>query len=74
MTGQSALKRLIAFVGLILMVPLGLGLVSGSLTPGDAGMRAAALFVTVMVARKLAALAPDEVPPSRRSEAETAEV
>ena len=58
MTGDQMLKRLVAILGLLLMLPLGYGLVTGTLSPEDAGMRAAALFIGVVIARKLADLAP----------------
>lgn len=58
MSGDQMLKRLIAAMGLFLMLPLGYGLVTGSVTPQDAGMRAAALFVGVLIARKVADLVP----------------
>jgi hypothetical protein len=58
MSGDQWLKRLVAVLGLLLMLPLGYGLVTGSLSPEDAGLRAAALFIGVVVARKMTALAP----------------
>jgi len=61
MTGRAALKRLIAVMGLILMIPLGLQLVQGTLTPSDAAVRGAALFVAVLFGRALANLAPGAV-------------
>jgi hypothetical protein len=61
MTGRAALKRMIAVVGLVLMIPLGLQLVQGTLTPSDAAFRGVALFVAVVVGRGLANLAPGAV-------------
>lgn len=58
MTARTALKRLIATVGLLLMVPIGLQLVSATLTPGDAAVRAGAVFVAVSMGRLLSNLAP----------------
>ena len=58
MSGSQYLKRLVAAMGLLLMVPLGYQLVVGSLTPTDAAIRATALFVGVVLARKVAGLAP----------------
>jgi hypothetical protein len=58
MSGPAILKRLAAAAGLALMIPIGLGLVDGTLTPIDAARRAGALFVAVVIARKLAVLAP----------------
>jgi hypothetical protein len=52
------LKRLAATAGLALMIPIGLQLIEGTLTPVDAARRAGALFVAVVIARKMAALAP----------------
>lgn len=62
MTGRTALRRLIATVGLALMVPIGLQLVTGTLTPADAATRAAAVFAAVWVGRMLAGLAPGNPP------------
>jgi hypothetical protein len=56
--GQTLLKRMIATVGLLLMFPIGLQLVQGTLTPADAAVRAAAVFAAVWIGRSLAALAP----------------
>lgn len=61
MTGRAALKRMIAVVGLVLMIPLGLGLVQGTLSPSDAAVRGVALFLAVVVGRGLANLAPGAV-------------
>lgn len=58
MSAPQYLKRLIAAIGLLLMLPLGYGLLTGMLTPTDAATRAGALFLAVMVARKIADLAP----------------
>jgi hypothetical protein len=56
--GQTLLKRMIATVGLLLMFPIGLQLVQGTLTPRDASVRAAAVFAAVWIGRSLAGLAP----------------
>jgi hypothetical protein len=58
MSAPQYLKRIVAGMGLGLMVPLGLGLVSGSLTATDAAVRAVALYGGIIVARKLAGMAP----------------
>lgn len=56
---RSHLKRLFAIAGLALMIPIGLQLTMGQITPADAAMRAGFLFGGVMVARLLAGLAPN---------------
>ena len=55
---RAHLKRLFAIAGLALMVPIGLQLTMGQISPADAAMRAGVLFGGVMVARILAGLAP----------------
>jgi hypothetical protein len=55
---QTMLKRMIATMGLLLMVPIGLQLVSGTLTPRDAAVRAGGVFMAVLVGRSLSSLAP----------------
>lgn len=56
---RSHLKRLFAIAGLALMIPIGLQLTMGQISPADAAMRAGVLFGGVMVARMLAGLAPN---------------
>jgi len=57
-TGTTLLRQLTAALGLILLIPIGLQLIGGTVSPTDAAIRAAALFVGVVVARRLAGLAP----------------
>ena len=52
---MRGLNQLIAALGLILLAPIGLQLVQGTLTFRDAAIRAAALFAGVVVARKMPA-------------------
>lgn len=72
MNGQTLLKRMIATVGLLLMFPIGLQLVQGTLTPRDAAVRAAAVFAAVWIGRSLAGLAPGSpivlLPPEQPAE------
>lgn len=58
MSAPQTFKRLVALAGLVLVIPLALQLVSGSITPLDAGTRALVLFFGVLVARRLANLTP----------------
>lgn len=58
MNGPQYLKRLVAIIGLLLMMPIGYQLIMGTVTPTDAAIRAGALFVGVVMARKAADLAP----------------
>ena len=58
MNAPQLFKQLVAVVGLLLVVPIALQLVSGTITPPDAGVRAMVLFAGVLVARRLANLAP----------------
>lgn len=58
MSGPQTFKRLTALAGLILVIPIALQLVSGTVTPLDAGIRALVLFFGVLVARRLADLTP----------------
>jgi hypothetical protein len=57
-TGRGILRRLIATIGLILMAPIGLQLVSGTLTARDAAVRAGVVFASVWIGRSLANMAP----------------
>jgi hypothetical protein len=52
-TAKAALARVVAGIGLILMVPLAVQLVQGTLTSTDAAVRAVALLVGAAVARAL---------------------
>ena len=47
------LRRSAAIVGVIVLLPIALNLYQGNLTAGDAGSRAAMVFVGVVVARRL---------------------
>jgi hypothetical protein len=58
MNAPQLFKRLVAVTGLFLVVPIAFQLVSGTITPLDAGVRAMVLFAGVLVARRLANLAP----------------
>ncbi|MDH3248357.1 MAG: hypothetical protein OEQ47_05320 [Acidimicrobiia bacterium] len=58
MSAPHAFKRLVAVGGLLLVIPIALQLVSGTITPLDAGIRALVLFGGVLVARRLANLTP----------------
>jgi hypothetical protein len=53
MSAPAVFKRLAAVLGLLLMAPIGLQLVTGTLTPADAAVRAAGVFVFVVVSRLL---------------------
>jgi hypothetical protein len=72
MSGPQTFKRLVAAAGLLLVVPIALQLISGTITPFDAGIRALVLFAGVVVARRLANLTPRPVmvvtsePPTKR--------
>ncbi len=58
MSAPQTFKRLVALAGLLLVIPIALQLVSGTITPLDAGIRAVVLFGGVLVARRLANLTP----------------
>lgn len=58
MSAPQAFRRLVALGGLMLVIPIALQLVSGTITLFDAGIRAVVLFGGVLVARRLAGLAP----------------
>ena len=58
MSAPQTFKRLIAIAGLVLVIPIALQLVSGTITPLDAGIRALVLFGGVLIARRLANLTP----------------
>lgn len=58
MSAPQAFKRLVALAGLLLVIPIALQLISGTVTPLDAGIRALVLFGGVLVARRLANLTP----------------
>ena len=57
------LKRYIAIIGLLGLIPIGYLLVAGRLTASDAGMRGAIVIAAVLVLRRLAGLFP--APPTR---------
>ena len=57
------LKRYIAIIGLLGLIPVGYLLVVGRLTAADAGVRGATVIVAVLVLRRLAGLFP--APPAR---------
>ena len=58
MSAPQTFKRLVALGGLLLVIPVALQLISGTITPLDAGIRAMVLFGGVLVARRLANLTP----------------
>lgn len=58
MSGPQTFKRMVAVAGLVLVIPIAVQLVSGTITPVDAGTRALVLFFGVLVARRLANLTP----------------
>ena len=58
MSAPQTFKRLVAIAGLLLVVPIALQLISGTITPLDAGIRAVVLFGGVLVSRRLANLTP----------------
>ena len=58
MSAPQTFKRLVALAGLVLVIPIALQLISGTVTPLDAGIRALVLFGGVLVARRLANLTP----------------
>jgi hypothetical protein len=58
MSAPQTFKRLVAVAGLLLVIPIALQLISGTVTPLDAGIRAVVLFGGVLVARRLANLTP----------------
>jgi hypothetical protein len=53
MGAAAYLRRLIAAAGLLLLAPICWLLFSGRITPADAGLRAAVLFLSVVVLRRL---------------------
>lgn len=58
MSASQTFKRVVALTGLFLVIPVALQLISGTITPLDAGIRALVLFGGVLVARRLANLTP----------------
>ena len=58
MNAVHTFKKLAAVFGLLLITPIALQLLGGSITPADAGIRAVALFGGVLLVRRLANLAP----------------
>lgn len=61
MSGPQTFKRMVAVTGLLLVIPIALQLISGTVTPLDAGIRALVLFGGVIVARRLANFTPRPV-------------
>ncbi len=51
---RNPVNRLIAIVGLIMLLPIGYLLAMGDLTPTDAGIRAGLTLAAVIVIRRLA--------------------
>ena len=51
---RNPINRLISIAGLVLLLPIGHLMVTGDLTPDQAGIRAAILLVAVVVVRRLA--------------------
>jgi len=58
MSAPQTFNRLVSIAGLLLVVPIALPLISGTVKPLDAGIRAMVLFGGVLVARRLANLTP----------------
>ena len=58
MSAPQTFRRLVAVAGLLMVIPIALQLISGTITPLDAGIRAIVLFGGVLVARRLANLTP----------------
>lgn len=46
------IRRILAGVGLMLLLPVAVGLVTGSIDLADAGIRATTLFAAILVLRK----------------------
>ena len=66
------LKRYIAIIGLLGLIPIGYLLVIGRLTAADAGMRGAIVIVAVMALRRMAGLFPAPAArPARRAADQT---
>ncbi len=61
MSAQQTFKRVVASIGLLLVIPIAVQLISATITPLDAGIRALVLFAGVIVARRLASFAPRPV-------------
>ena len=59
MTPAAVFKRLTAVAGMALLVPICLGLIGGSVSPFDAGLRALSLLAAVLIVRRFANLAPN---------------
>ena len=53
---RNPINRLIAILGLIMLLPIGYMMTTGNLTPQDAGIRAAITLAAVIVIRKFARL------------------
>lgn len=47
------LRRAAAVIGLLVLLPLALGMATGSVSPKDAGIRALITFAAVIVARRV---------------------
>jgi hypothetical protein len=47
------IRRVLAGIGLVLLVPVAVGLITGSINLADAGVRAATVFGVILVLRKL---------------------
>jgi hypothetical protein len=61
MSAPQAFKRIVAAAGLLLVIPIAVQLISGTVTPLDAGIRALVLFGGVILARRLANFTPHPV-------------
>ncbi len=61
MSAPQTFKRMVAATGLLLVIPVAVQLISGTITPLDAGIRALVLFGGVIVARRLANFTPSPV-------------
>ena len=62
MTPAASFKRITAVIGMALLVPICVGLIDGSISATDAGVRAVVLFGAVVVVRRLTNLVPDGSP------------
>lgn len=58
MSPATSLRKLVAVAGMLLLAPICLQILTGQVTPADAGVRAAWLFAGVVVIRRLVALVP----------------
>lgn len=50
---MTLIQRLLAGLGLVLLIPLAVGLISGTVSLPEAGLRAVTIFVGVLVLRRV---------------------